>query len=568
MGYQASLHEGLEHASSQAHVPIQEGFTNEHRNLFDEWLVSNTFKSVVIREQYLMRLHVLHALANGHNSRQLLKDGVCSLSFIQKTRQNYSLNERGELYYHARKGKATLLVIPDDEIFDVIVREHNAIHHQGTSKTWYEISRRYHGIPKRAVDWVLRHCLLCHDYRPGPRPAPTQKISSHEVMERVQMDLIDMRREPDRKYRWILHIKDHYSRFCMLYPLRRRRGKHVVRCFLQWIATMGPPMILQTDNGVEFVNALITQVAVQHQILIRRGQSGRPRSQGLIERANGHVRNLIAKWCNRFCENRWSRSLPSIALACNTSVHSSTRRTPFEMVFGRAPSWQRLARLDPLDPTLTNMELGLEYEQQQSQSSVDTNGPPTPSPVRSVVPPMALSPPSETLPSPPSPPPSPSPSPSSSSLRISSDDPSALVSQSRKTTSVPIVNQEPIPREVYFRRGTRVSVSLTSVDRKPLDVYRLPALILSHRKNKGYRVCTAWGILSNRVPARHVLPLPEGHPFPARAFRYLQPGRRTPRVDVSFCMQQLRLEEDTVSATTAADNDATTDTDTANVTNI
>ena len=187
-------------------------------------------------------------------------------------------------------------------------------------------------------------------------------------MERVQMDLIDMRREPDRKYGWILDIKDHYSRFCMLYPLRRRRGKHVVRCFLQWIATMGPPMILQTDNGVEFVTALLTQVAVQHQILIRRGQSGRPRSQGLIERANGHVRNLIAKWCNRFCENRWSRSLPSIALACNTSVHSSTRRTPFEMVFGRAPSWQRLARLDPLDPTLANMELGLEYEQQQSQS--------------------------------------------------------------------------------------------------------------------------------------------------------------------------------------------------------
>ena len=142
------------------------------------------------------------------------------------------------------------------------------------------------------------------------------------------------------------------------------------------------------------------------------------------------------------------------------------------------------------------------------------------------------------------------------------------MSQSRKITSVPIVNQEPIPREVYFRRGTRVSVSLTGVDRKPLDVYRLPALILSHRKNKGYRVCTAWGILSNRVPARHVLPLPEGHPFPARAFRYLQPGRRTPRVDVSFCMQQLRLEEDTVSATTAADNDATTDTDIANVTNI
>ena len=89
MGYQASLHEGLEHASSQAHVPIQEGFTNSHRNLFDEWLVSNTFKSVVIREQYLMRLHVLHALAKGHNSRLLMKAGVCSLAYIQNTRQIY-----------------------------------------------------------------------------------------------------------------------------------------------------------------------------------------------------------------------------------------------------------------------------------------------------------------------------------------------------------------------------------------------------------------------------------------------------------------------------------------------
>ena len=132
-------------------------------------------------------------------------------------------------------------------------------------------------------------------------------------MERVQMDLIDMRQEPDGKFRWILHIKDHHTRFCMLYPLRHRRERDVLYYFLQWIAMMGPPAILQTDNGTEFVNLLLSQVAIQHHILVRRSQPGRPRSQGLVERANGLERQLKARWCPQVGVRQGARSLPSTA---------------------------------------------------------------------------------------------------------------------------------------------------------------------------------------------------------------------------------------------------------------
>lgn len=451
-------------------VHVDTGFVYEHRLLFIEWLASTTFKSVVLRKTFEARCEVLCSLATGQSARQIAENSSATMTFVQKTRQNYSLDHRGDLYYHARKGKGALLVIPDDQVFDTIVQEHNALHHQGTSKTWYEVSARYHGIPKRAVDWVLQRCILCHAYRPGPRPAPTQPIPSHQVMERVQMDLIDMRQEPDGKFRWILHIKDHFTRFCMLYPLRHRRERDVLCCFQQWIAMMGPPAILQTDNGTEFVNALLSQVAIQHHILVRRSQPGRPRSQGLVERANGHVRKLIAKWCHQFGERQWARCLPTIAFSCNTSVHASTNKTPFEMVFGRKPQWQRVRSASPLDLAPT---------------------------------------------------PQGSPSKRSNDVRPSTTPPST-----------------PRHHPVYTR-GCCVSISLTGVDRSPLDVYRFPAVILNHKKHKGYRVATAWGILSKRIAPRHVLPLPEGHRLPARALTYLHPGTRAPHVSLNDCLQQL-----------------------------
>lgn len=478
------------------------GFTDEHRRLFTQWLSGTNFKSVVLREHFTARHRVLQGLADGRSARKLAEDGVGSLTFVQKTRQNYSVDEHGDLHYHARKGKGALLVIPNDEIFDVIVREHNAVHHQGTSKTWYEISSRYHGIPKRAVDWVLQRCMLCHAHRPGPRPAPTQPIPSHHVMERVQMDLIDMRKEPDGKFRWILHIKDHYSRFCMLYPLRHRNEREVMYCFLQWIAVMGPPTILQMDNGTEFVNALLSQVAVQHQILIRHSQAGRPRSQGLVERANGHVRMLIAKWCQRFQERQWARCLPTIAFTCNTSVHASTNKTPFEMVFARKTQWQRVR--PPPSPSKAEIQACMPDVSLPRPTSPDAE---EDAPLLGPIPPMP--PPSSSSPTP-TPPPS-----------------TPLLSRRRQTSVYP--------------RGTRVSISIAGVDRSPLDPYRLPAVVLSHKRNKGYRVSTAWGILSKRIPARHVLPLPEGYTLPARALTYLHPGMAAKRrIKLADCIQKLQ----------------------------
>lgn len=459
------------------------GFDPSHRTLFLDWLSSRTFKSVITRDRYEARVQVLESLRRGVHARELVDPELKTMVFIQKTRQFYSLGDDGALYYHGRKAKGALLVVPHDDIFDTIVHEHCAIQHQGTNKTWYEVARRYHGIPKSAVDWVLQRCMLCHMHCAGPRPAPWQPIVSHRVMERVQMDLIDMREQPDGKYCWILHVKDHYSRFCMLYPLRRRSGTAVVRHLMEWIAILGPPQILQTDNGREFVNEAIQHVATEHGILIRRGQTGRPRSQGLVERANGHVRRMIAKWCRRCGHRCWSQALSSIALACNTSMHATIRKTPFEVVFGRRPP-QRLAPMSPSPVPRGSSEGPADVDERTA-------------------------------------------APGATTLPMADSMPGLSDAGSRARAPYTVL-----------RRRTPVSIAVQGMARAPLDDYRIPGLVAGHKTGAGYRICTAWGLIDQRVPARHVLPLPEGFPVPPTAREYLEQQDGAPRVSLQACAAQ------------------------------
>lgn len=413
------------------------------------------------------RVRVLELLRTSQRTDKILSAlPHRSSSFVHRTRRNYTLHHDA-LYYHGRPRKGTLLVVPQHSILDTIEHQHNAIHHQGTAKTWYEISIRYHGIPKRIVSYMLRQCTVCHTQAPNQRPAPIQPIVSQQVMERIQMDLIDMRQSPDGDYKWILHIKDHFSRFCMLYPLRHDREQEVMRCILEWIAILGPPAILQTDYGAAFANEPVTRLAHEHRIQICHGSSGRPRSQGLVERANGHVRRLVSKWCRRFHDPHWAQSLPSIAMACNMSLHATLGRSPFEVVFSRPPVRRDVPPGKPVG--------------QNPESSPDVR------------------------------------------LKIAAAQDRMVRAWDRRHGYVP------------FRRGTHVSVAVHGSDRAPLDAYRIPGIVVGHKRRTGYRVCTAHGVLRHRVAPRHVLRLPDGQKAPEAAEAYAASWRDAPRVSIAQC---------------------------------
>jgi len=80
-----------------------------------------------------------------------------------------------------------------------------------------------------------------------------------------------------------------------------------------------PSKILQSDNGLEFVATVITELKhIWTDLLIIHGRPRHPRSQGCIERANGDLEIKLGKWIQDN-QKGWSSGLPLVVYGVNTS---------------------------------------------------------------------------------------------------------------------------------------------------------------------------------------------------------------------------------------------------------
>ena len=139
-------------------------------------------------------------------------------------------------------------------------------------------------------------------------------------MSRGQVDLIDMQSQPDGDFKFILNYQDHFSKFCVLRPLKFKTASAVAEILVEIFSLMGPPTILQSDNGREFKNQEIKNEVLKMWPGLKM-VNGKPRhsqSQGSVERANRDVENLLACWQAENNSTNWSKALNIIQFQKNS----------------------------------------------------------------------------------------------------------------------------------------------------------------------------------------------------------------------------------------------------------
>ena len=114
------------------------------------------------------------------------------------------------------------------------------------------------------------------------------------------------------------HYNDHWSKYHVLFALARKSAAEVGLGLQNLVfAYLGVPRILHSDNGREFVNDIVHDVARSWpgQVTIVNGRPRNPRCQGLVEQGNGTVEKMIGA---RLYEHEnddyppWSEWLPQI----------------------------------------------------------------------------------------------------------------------------------------------------------------------------------------------------------------------------------------------------------------
>ena len=240
-----------------------------------------------------------------------------------------------EILCSVKNGRRIVVV---ESYFSILKNTHETTGHGGRDKMRFEINQHYYWLPSHVIDLFLQCCSSCQIRKSFKKPVVSTAIISVGFLTRLQMDLIDLRTRPDKDFQWILHCRDHYSKYSWAYPLRSKEADFIADHLTSLFYQFGPCQILQSDNGREFTANVIKNLKnIFPGLSIINGRPRHPESQGLVERGNATLCNILGKFMEDRETTSWTTCLLPVVFSMNTSLARGVNMTPYEIVFGQKP---------------------------------------------------------------------------------------------------------------------------------------------------------------------------------------------------------------------------------------
>ena len=210
--------------------------------------------------------------------------------------------------------------------------------HCGINRTRERVRTRWYW-PQSFND-IARYvgsCPTCRQ-RKGALPnrkSPLQKQLIGVPFQRIGMDVLDVHHISGRGNRYIIVIVDYFSKWSIAVARKNHKAITCAEVIVnQFVCQFGVPLEILSDQGREFEGRLFQGVCKLLRIHKIRTTPYRPQTDGLVERHNRTLLELLSKYV-RYQYSDWDDHLPFLTMAYNTSVHDSTGCTPFSLVYGR-----------------------------------------------------------------------------------------------------------------------------------------------------------------------------------------------------------------------------------------
>ncbi|MGH0125867.1 UNVERIFIED_CONTAM: hypothetical protein FKN15_074287 [Acipenser sinensis] len=211
--------------------------------------------------------------------------------------------------------------------------------HLGSEKTQERILARFYwaGVYSEVKRYVAT-CRECQQVAPGRvRPAPLVPLPLINIpFERIAMDIVGPLSQSDCGYTHILVVVDYATRYPEAVPLRSTSALAIAKELVQIIARVGIPKEILTDHGTNFMSRCLKELYKLLQIRSIRTSVYHPQSDGLVERFNQTLKQMLRRFVNQE-QKHWAKLLPYLMFAVREVPQSSTGFSPFELLYGRQP---------------------------------------------------------------------------------------------------------------------------------------------------------------------------------------------------------------------------------------
>src|SRR5204863_4160561 len=129
----------------------------------------------------------------------------------------------------------------------------------------------------------------------------------------------------DHEFKYILHVRDHFSRYSWAKPITSKNASEVAGCLFEIFTEVGSPAILQSDNGREFTaEVILNLMSLWPSVKIINGRPRHPQSQGSVERGNGILARKLGALMEQNQSTEWVIALRLTLWAMNNSVCRAT----------------------------------------------------------------------------------------------------------------------------------------------------------------------------------------------------------------------------------------------------
>ncbi|MCW4335043.1 MAG: RNase H-like domain-containing protein [Candidatus Thiodiazotropha endolucinida] len=232
------------------------------------------------------------------------------------------------------------ILVPSSLRDEVLTQLHDNVTagHLGTTKTMEKVQKRFYWCKyKEFIENWCNKCSSCQSRRlPKLRPlAPMKQCQVGVPFERVCLDLLGPFPESKNKNKYVLSICDQFTRWVELYPLKNMEAVTIANIFInEFVSRFGLCRQLLTDQGRQFESILFKEICDLLDIDKKRCTSFHPQTNGIQERFNRTIEDMLSKYVSAN-QKDWDDYLPLLLLAYRSSVHESTKQTPYMMMFGR-----------------------------------------------------------------------------------------------------------------------------------------------------------------------------------------------------------------------------------------
>ena len=254
---------------------------------------------------------------------------------IIKLAENYKLIENRLFYKKPKEDTFTLEIPPVDERNKIIEQAHLVGHFQ-TESTYDRLKTQYFWKNMRKdVEKVVKSCSTCHRNQKVPHKEHSAiALAVTNLFDRIGIDLVLGLPLTKENYNGILVITEYLSKFPYAVPIKSKSAQEIAEKLFEYISIFGPPKVLLSDQGKEFINQCVRNLCSLTGIEHRVTSAYHPRTNGLTERFNQTLVNALRKHCEKEPEN-WHKWINFVLLAYRSRLHSATNATPFKLMFGR-----------------------------------------------------------------------------------------------------------------------------------------------------------------------------------------------------------------------------------------